>query len=341
MWDPGIITFVIILILFFLFFNIYLFTSHNKEIVIVQHSTSPILTAEYASCYDYVLCDESQVKYNGYTYYVWLYGNNIPAISLRDIIPLVEQADAFLVVENYNIWLKAQRYNLNYNLVSTSSIYHNFDPHYVIFPAGALYLTTNLSYPLTDKYFTAIKEYYPPKHSIIWGKNIIPKTIHQTSDSLLVSRTIKHSVCSWTITYPTYHYYHHTAYDRYKFNNNNNWVYHYLYKYGGIYADIHMIAIKSLDGIFANHDLVLAIDNEKNITNTFIACRKKHPFLNYILQHIDIPLADLFIQYFNTITIGSHITNKGSYYLLQYNDNRIYHNNITYMHTKLLYDIAI
>lgn len=402
-WHPGLVTLLVFISLFVFFLFLYFTSKQQAQIILVKHTAQKGLVNSYANLYQYPTCLEKDIVYNHHSYYVWLYGTDIPATSLAKIIPLLQHADTFTVLDNNTILLHAQRYPTNYQLANyltknevtiplqNGYIYHNYDPHFVLIPVSCLYAKyQTLSYPLNCNNITAIKEYYPCTYSTIWGKNIIPKKIHQSFETLLIPRIIKNATTSWRQIYKSYQYYYHTSYTCEKFlqqhystnvlqawrSLNANafradlWRIAYLYQNGGVYADVKMLAIRSLDAILANHDLVLVLDIGQNmIYNAFMACHAKHPFikslLSYTIKHInskyygrnkDDVLAitgpsmiyACFKEYIQQdISLGSHIApDNSTYYILKHdfvnNDRtygRIHNNGITYVYTRIPYAI--
>jgi mannosyltransferase OCH1-like enzyme len=67
--------------------------------------------------------------------------------------------------------------------------------------------------------------------------------------------------------------------------------YLYLYKYGGVYADLDMESLKPVDSVLHNVDLALgfmgsALDNDHSLPNAWMASRPGHSFWMHMINLI-------------------------------------------------------
>ena len=76
-----------------------------------------------------------------------------------------------------------------------------------------------------------------------------------------------------------------------------------VHKYGGVYVDLDMEALRPMDGFVANqscflseetyvHPFLYYLHMEKNVMTTIIGCRPGHPFLSLILENLKSASAD-------------------------------------------------
>ncbi|KAL3864895.1 hypothetical protein ACJMK2_006542 [Sinanodonta woodiana] len=156
----------------------------------------------------------------------------------------------------------------------------------------------------------AVEEYVfanlPPK---------IPRIIHQTWIDRAVPINVVAWMKSWSIYHPTWKYVYWTdktarclikdrhmnflhIYDAYLENIRRADAMRYiiLYEFGGVYADMDMESLRSLDVIIEKYSCILAqepyehpiMDGNFNylVINAFIACSKKHPFMKLVIDQL-------------------------------------------------------
>ena len=150
------------------------------------------------------------------------------------------------------------------------------------------------------------------------GKPTIPKIIHQTWDTEDIPETFHRWIVTWKRLHPDWSYWFWTLkeirrfvakeypeflnlYDLYTEDIFRSDVMRYLvlYKYGGIYVDLDMEALKPLDIWTHNFNCIVSeetyehpfvvreADPPANIVNGFIACRPGHPFLKSAIDSLE------------------------------------------------------
>ncbi|KAK3595736.1 hypothetical protein CHS0354_025361 [Potamilus streckersoni] len=143
----------------------------------------------------------------------------------------------------------------------------------------------------------------------------IPPIIHQTWRDTAVSSKVAILVRSWSTFHPTWQYMFWTdhaarclvrdkhnnllpTYDGYIENIRRSDAIRYIivYEYGGVYADMDMESLRSLDPIIRKYSCILAQEpyehsimegNFENLAiNAFMACAKKHPFMKLAIKRL-------------------------------------------------------
>ncbi|KAL3858125.1 hypothetical protein ACJMK2_012736 [Sinanodonta woodiana] len=165
-----------------------------------------------------------------------------------------------------------------------------------------------------DDYFQLginAEEEYPSSKSLFR----ISPIIHQTWRDREISSRVSIWMRSWSIFHPTWQYMFWTdhaarclvsdkyskllpTYDGYIENIRRADAIRYiiLYEYGGVYADMDMESLRSLDPIIRKYSCILAqepyehpiIDGnfEHLVFNAFLACAKKHPFMKLAINRL-------------------------------------------------------
>jgi len=137
----------------------------------------------------------------------------------------------------------------------------------------------------------------------------IPKVIYQTMKTNIVPNDMKDAINSWININPEYeHYFYNDEMCRNFIKDNFHptvlhafdnlvpgafkadlWRYCILYKYGGVYADIDMVAIKPLRKIIAENDTFISVRDRGEkfaIFNAFICSVPEHPYLKAAIEFI-------------------------------------------------------
>ncbi|MEM7061700.1 MAG: glycosyltransferase [Cyanobacteria bacterium P01_B01_bin.77] len=68
--------------------------------------------------------------------------------------------------------------------------------------------------------------------------------------------------------------------------------YFILYTYGGVYIDLDMECLRSIDNLFQTGELFFSLEagpliSNKVVSNAFMAADQGHPFFHYIMTHLD------------------------------------------------------
>ena len=155
--------------------------------------------------------------------------------------------------------------------------------------------------------FYYISKYIPPRITSYYQQKI-PKYIYQTMKTNYLPKDMKNSMQTWIDINPEYTYYFFDDNDcrRFILENFDNqvlfaydniipgaykadlWRYCVLYKKGGVYVDIDMIAVTPLRNLI-NHDdeFISCRDHDpRAIFNAFICCKPGHPFLKTTIDYI-------------------------------------------------------
>ncbi|KAK3577873.1 hypothetical protein CHS0354_021843 [Potamilus streckersoni] len=148
------------------------------------------------------------------------------------------------------------------------------------------------------------EEEYPSDKTILR----IQPILHQTWKDRAVSSRVGTWIKSWSINHPSWQYIFWTddsarclvhnihryllpTYDGYAENIRRADAIRYviLYEFGGVYADIDVESLRSLDPIIRKYSCILAQEPyehpifdgnfEHLVINAFMACAKKHPFM--------------------------------------------------------------
>jgi mannosyltransferase OCH1-like enzyme len=151
----------------------------------------------------------------------------------------------------------------------------------------------------------------------------ITKIIHQTWKTASIPKVAVNWIRKWQKTNPDWEYWFWTDKDVEKFfekkypqflnlykyfprshaaiQRADIMRYFILYEYGGVYADLDLEPLKSLNPITANYPCIFSEEPEEHsnilrpnyrneygalVCNAFIACRPGHPFMKYIIDHL-------------------------------------------------------
>lgn len=149
---------------------------------------------------------------------------------------------------------------------------------------------------------------YVPVRTRATGSQKIPRIIYQTMKTSQVPINMKTATNTWINLNPEYQYLFYTDEMCREFLAKNFhpsivyaynklvpgafkadlWRYAILYKYGGVYADIDMIAKCPLRDIISPADTFIGVrDNDHTaVYNAFICCIPGHPFIKAILDFV-------------------------------------------------------
>lgn len=175
-----------------------------------------------------------------------------------------------------------------------------------------------LALPVSKNDLQTLEPLYPDTHETFPsnGELRIEKRIHQTWKTTQVSNGVIKWVKSWLKYNSDYEYWFWTdelarqlikdkyphflsIFDSYSEGINRADAVRYiiLYEYGGIYADLDMESLKSMDPILRKYSCILAQEpyehpmlqrNYKNLAvNAFMACKSKHPFMKLAVNSLD------------------------------------------------------
>lgn len=151
--------------------------------------------------------------------------------------------------------------------------------------------------------------------SLLFTQDAIPHIIHQSWKNSLIHLIFQPWILSWRRNHPSWKYWFWTDIDlltlvqkkfpQYQtlFNSYQTQIekvdvakYMILYEYGGVFADLDMVSLKSIDRVLQGHALVLAKEPwihsnlfdkmEMIVSNAIMASRPKHPFMKWILEHL-------------------------------------------------------
>lgn len=156
-------------------------------------------------------------------------------------------------------------------------------------------------------------------HSVHRSPKAIPRIIHQTWAGDKIPKQFVPWVRSWMEQNPTWQYWfwtdsdihcfmkqHYADYLRlfdsytYSINRADAMRYFVLHAHGGIYADLDMECMKSLEDIKSKHACFLTEENHAhsyivhrrsppaNVVNCLMACRPKHPFFGEVIKQLPV-----------------------------------------------------
>ena len=146
----------------------------------------------------------------------------------------------------------------------------------------------------------------------------IPHRIHQTWDSLQIQEEFVPNIKSWLETHPDWEYwfwtdadieflirkcYPQTYLDMYlkyaeKINRVDSMRHFVLYLFGGLYADLDMVALKGHDELVDNNPCIVTQETFEhsvllygnaefpNLLNAYLACRPLHPFMRSMISSL-------------------------------------------------------
>lgn len=159
--------------------------------------------------------------------------------------------------------------------------------------------------------YPELKESFPTD-----GEPRIEKRIHQTWKGTMVNSKVANWIKSWMVYHPDYEYYLWTdesvrqlitdkypqllpVFDNYLCNicRADALRYIILYEYGGIYADIDMESLKSMEPVMRKYSCILAQEPYEHsyiqgnfkqlVINALMACRKGHPFMKEAVDKLE------------------------------------------------------
>ena len=176
-----------------------------------------------------------------------------------------------------------------------------------------------LNLPVTKEELEQLPPLYPVSTETFPSEGVVKmeKRIHQTWMGTKVSYKVSSWIKSWLVYHPDYEYYLWTdesarqliqerypkflhTYDNYYANiqRADSLRYIILYEFGGIYADLDMESLKSLEPIMRKYSCFLAQEpyehpmlqgNFKHLAiNAFMACSKGHPFMKLAVDSLEL-----------------------------------------------------
>jgi hypothetical protein len=172
----------------------------------------------------------------------------------------------------------------------------------------------HIAVPLRNHY-PVITPHYAIIPSEIFNHIVLPpslpypslsiQVVHQTFETRVIPPLMNNAITTWKTMYPYHHY--HTTIDQIRFLTDHFdsrvinayqsllpgafqadlWRVALLYYYGGIYADVKMVSVQSLEPLLRNHDIIMCLDRRpRMIFNAIVATRSRHPFFKFLLDYL-------------------------------------------------------
>lgn len=213
-------------------------------------------------------------------------------------------------------------------------------------------LVTYIYRQIRARQFAMIPLYLPARSSATTPQ-LIPRVIYQTMKDSKVPISMQQAAATWVRLNPEYEYRFYTddmcrdfiaknfhqsvlyAYDKLVPGafKADLWRYAILYKYGGVYADVDMVAEVPLRTIINPDDTFISVrDTDYSaIFNAFICCTPEHPFIKSVINHIVTASANNFygrnsLHPTGPLAFGeaiARVLEKNAYYVFDLNDQTI------------------
>lgn len=243
-------------------------------------------------------------EYNNRDYYVTLYGK-LP-YPIRKYLSLTHGCGYVVIMSPHsdNSWkmiaeIKTQSsYHINYhrpeNIIPIQNGYPVITPEYAI-----------IRYDVFDHH-SLIDSSYDPYYSRSGGDSV-PLAIYQTFESLVIPPSMKLAIDRTNQVYSSFEYNYVTSSQGEKFLAHHFeprvvqayrdlypgsfkadlWRACQLYITGGLYLDVKLYPLHSLQPILATHNLLLVLDRPPQmIWNGIMGCTPRHPYMKILIDMI-------------------------------------------------------